>query len=348
MPGLEEWLSSAGAVGAPRGAEADDGEQNSAYGPLRRNFFESTIELDVVPVAFESRLARVAAGGSHATRRLVARAHARARRSACAGALVAAQRGRGAGAVAPGGRAAAAAARRRRADSARPGMPAGDDRSTRPGSCQAPGVPRAEHRRLPAADDAGRRAEHLVPKAKFPVIDIHNHTDASTPNNIEQMIREMDALNLRVLVNLERRDTGPARSSRRSTSSELDHVHGSLPRLRQRQLERRRRPGLGREGGGGSRGGGQDRRDRTARSRKGLGLDYAEGRRIAAARWTIRILKPVWDLLRAAQHPGHHPHRRAAGVLLAARHAERALARAGAVRATGATTMPGQLRRSRS
>ena len=43
--------------------------------------------------------------------------------------------------------------------------------------------------------------EHLVPKAKFPVVDIHNHIDI-TAGNIEQMVRDMDELNLRVLVNL--------------------------------------------------------------------------------------------------------------------------------------------------
>ncbi len=43
--------------------------------------------------------------------------------------------------------------------------------------------------------------EHLVPRAKYPVVDSHNHTTI-TANNIEQMIKEMDALNLRVLINL--------------------------------------------------------------------------------------------------------------------------------------------------
>jgi len=43
--------------------------------------------------------------------------------------------------------------------------------------------------------------EHPVPKAKYPVIDSHNHTTINA-DNIEQMIQEMDALNLRVLVNL--------------------------------------------------------------------------------------------------------------------------------------------------
>jgi len=43
--------------------------------------------------------------------------------------------------------------------------------------------------------------EHLVPKAKFPVVDIHSHQRA-TAQNMATLIGEMDALNLRVLVNL--------------------------------------------------------------------------------------------------------------------------------------------------
>ncbi|RPI52587.1 MAG: amidohydrolase [Acidobacteria bacterium] len=43
--------------------------------------------------------------------------------------------------------------------------------------------------------------EHPVPKAKFPVVDIHSH-QAATSENMPRLIREMDALNLRVLNNL--------------------------------------------------------------------------------------------------------------------------------------------------
>jgi predicted TIM-barrel fold metal-dependent hydrolase len=43
--------------------------------------------------------------------------------------------------------------------------------------------------------------EHKVPRAKFPVVDIHSHLRI-TPDNIERTVQEMDALNLRVLVNL--------------------------------------------------------------------------------------------------------------------------------------------------
>jgi hypothetical protein len=42
--------------------------------------------------------------------------------------------------------------------------------------------------------------EHLRPRAKFPVVDIHNHQGVTT-ENMDQLISEMDALNLRVLVN---------------------------------------------------------------------------------------------------------------------------------------------------
>ena len=71
---------------------------------------------------------------------------------------------------------------------------------TRPGRCQAPEFP------APSILDYKPRStlvtpRHLVPKAKFPVVDIHSHT-GPTPDTIEKLIAEMDALNLRVLTNL--------------------------------------------------------------------------------------------------------------------------------------------------
>jgi predicted TIM-barrel fold metal-dependent hydrolase len=70
----------------------------------------------------------------------------------------------------------------------------------RPLSCRAPEFP------APSILDYRPRstlvvAEHQVPKAKYPVIDSHNHTTINA-DNIETMIQQMDALNLRVLVNL--------------------------------------------------------------------------------------------------------------------------------------------------
>jgi predicted TIM-barrel fold metal-dependent hydrolase len=78
----------------------------------------------------------------------------------------------------------------------------------RAGRCQAPELP------PPSIVDYRPRTtlvtgQNLRPRAKFPVIDIHNHTGINA-NNVEQMIREMDELNLRVLVRLGGVSTGPA------------------------------------------------------------------------------------------------------------------------------------------
>jgi len=80
----------------------------------------------------------------------------------------------------------------------------------RPGRCRAPEFP------PPSIVDYRPRStlvtpENLRPRAKFPVVDIHNHTTI-TATNIDQMIRDMDELNLRVLVRLGGggSSTGPA------------------------------------------------------------------------------------------------------------------------------------------
>jgi predicted TIM-barrel fold metal-dependent hydrolase len=43
---------------------------------------------------------------------------------------------------------------------------------------------------------------HPVPRAKYPVIDIHSHHQRLTPESWAQIVEDMDALNLRLLVNL--------------------------------------------------------------------------------------------------------------------------------------------------
>jgi predicted TIM-barrel fold metal-dependent hydrolase len=70
----------------------------------------------------------------------------------------------------------------------------------RPGRCQPPELP------APSILDYRPKStvvaeEHLVPRAKFPVVDIHSHQEA-TAEMMPQLIKEMDSLNLRVLVNL--------------------------------------------------------------------------------------------------------------------------------------------------
>jgi predicted TIM-barrel fold metal-dependent hydrolase len=69
----------------------------------------------------------------------------------------------------------------------------------RPGSCQAPEFP------APSILDYRPRstlvtAEHKVPKAKFPAIDIHGHANLTTPEAIANHVKAMDALNLKVYV----------------------------------------------------------------------------------------------------------------------------------------------------
>jgi predicted TIM-barrel fold metal-dependent hydrolase len=71
---------------------------------------------------------------------------------------------------------------------------------TRPNRCQAPEFPPPS-----ILDYRPRntlvRSETLVPKAKYPVVDIHSHT-GPTPETIDRLVSEMDAMGLRVLVNL--------------------------------------------------------------------------------------------------------------------------------------------------
>src|SRR5918993_1678980 len=66
---------------------------------------------------------------------------------------------------------------------------------TRPGSCQAPSEP------APSILDYRPRstlvtAEHKVPKAKFPVIDIHSHQGQLNQESMKRLIETMDPLNL--------------------------------------------------------------------------------------------------------------------------------------------------------
>lgn len=44
--------------------------------------------------------------------------------------------------------------------------------------------------------------EHPVPRAKFPMIDIHSHHSNLSPEYVDKLIKEMDSINLRVIVNL--------------------------------------------------------------------------------------------------------------------------------------------------
>ena len=69
---------------------------------------------------------------------------------------------------------------------------------TRPQTCQAPSEP------APSILDYRPRstlvtAEHKVPKAKFPVIDVHSHQGQLTADSMKELVSTMDPLNVRVL-----------------------------------------------------------------------------------------------------------------------------------------------------
>lgn len=44
--------------------------------------------------------------------------------------------------------------------------------------------------------------EHLVPRSKFPFIDIHSHHSDMSPEYVDKLVKEMDSINLQVMVNL--------------------------------------------------------------------------------------------------------------------------------------------------
>src|SRR5262245_10631403 len=80
---------------------------------------------------------------------------------------------------------------------------------TRPGSCATPEFP------PPSIVDYRPRstlvtAEHMVPKAKFPAIDIHGHVGPAlaSADGINRIISAMDALNLRVFVSADNSSGG--------------------------------------------------------------------------------------------------------------------------------------------
>src|SRR5919112_3266728 len=44
--------------------------------------------------------------------------------------------------------------------------------------------------------------QHIVTKAKFPFIDVHNHQEDMPEENVSELVKIMDTLNMAVMVNL--------------------------------------------------------------------------------------------------------------------------------------------------
>src|SRR5688500_2372404 len=58
--------------------------------------------------------------------------------------------------------------------------------------------------------------EHKVTRAKFPFVDVHNHQFGMTSQDLNELTKEMDKLNMAVMVNLSGRGRGSAEHLDRS------------------------------------------------------------------------------------------------------------------------------------
>jgi uncharacterized protein len=68
--------------------------------------------------------------------------------------------------------------------------------------------------------------EHIITRAKFPFIDVHNHQWNMPTQNLEALLKEMDALNMQVMVNLSGRAWGGTSNLERS----LDNINKTNPK----------------------------------------------------------------------------------------------------------------------
>src|SRR5260370_11312318 len=68
-------------------------------------------------------------------------------------------------------------------------------------------APSAQSQQTPTIEEYNPKStlvvkEHKIERAKFPFIDIHSHHWNPSPEHVDQLVKEMDTINLRVLVNL--------------------------------------------------------------------------------------------------------------------------------------------------
>ena len=67
--------------------------------------------------------------------------------------------------------------------------------------------------------------EHLITKAKYPFIDVHNHQFNMPTQDLSKLVADMDKLNLQVMVNL----SGRGRGSEAHLQGALENVHKNYP-----------------------------------------------------------------------------------------------------------------------
>jgi len=68
--------------------------------------------------------------------------------------------------------------------------------------------------------------EHLVTRAKFPFIDVHNHQWSMSKTDLDRLVKDMDKLNMVVMVNL----SGRGRGSTEHLDNNLKNVHENYPK----------------------------------------------------------------------------------------------------------------------
>ena len=177
--------------------------------------------------------------------------------------------------------------------------------------------------------------EHPVPKAKYPAVDVHGHIagNVDSAESLAAFVAKLDSIGVGVFISADQ--TSGARLQQR-----IDLVRNSPYKDRIRFFTGLPVQGVGPgwaekavAPAGGRR---EGRRFGRGRSQQGLRHDGPEGRRFPPCRGRADA-GSVLGRLRPARDSGVHPHRRAAGVLQRARHAQRALARAVAVSPTAAT-----------
>lgn len=44
--------------------------------------------------------------------------------------------------------------------------------------------------------------QHILTRARYPFIDVHNHQSSLTPQKVDKLVADMDGINLRIMVNL--------------------------------------------------------------------------------------------------------------------------------------------------
>ncbi len=133
--------------------------------------------------------------------------------------------------------------------------------------------------------------QHSVPRAKFPFIDIHSHHSPNTsPERIDQIVREMDSINLRVIVNL---SGGTGETLARGVKSFKGRYPDRFEVFANLDFSDLEEPGYGRRAA--------ERLVRDVKNGaqglkifKNLGLDlkYKDGRRVPA---DTADLDPVWE-----------------------------------------------------